>query len=74
LSIRAADSFMSMSRRIPNGVVVSQNDTPLPDGAHVEILMSPVEVPSELQSELNQWDKASNESWAMIDAWGAEDQ
>jgi hypothetical protein len=59
---------------VKNGVVVPQNDTPLPDGAHVEIVMSPAEVPPELQSELDQWDKASDEAWAMIDAWEAEEQ
>jgi hypothetical protein len=59
---------------VKNGVVVPQNDTPLPDGAHVEILLSPAEVPPELQSELAQWDKASDEAWAMIDEWEAEEQ
>jgi hypothetical protein len=59
---------------VKNGVVVPQNDTPLPDGAHVEILLSPVEMPPELQSELDQWDKASDEAWAMIDEWEAEEQ
>ena len=39
---------------VKNGVVVPQNDIPLPDGAHVEILLSPAEVPPELQSELDQ--------------------
>jgi hypothetical protein len=59
---------------VKNGVVVPQNDTPLPDGAHVEILLSPAEVPPELQAELAQWDKASDEAWAMIDEWEAEEQ
>jgi hypothetical protein len=59
---------------VKNGVVVPQNDTPLPDGAHVEIVLSPAEVPPELQFELDQWDKASDEAWAMIDAWEAEEQ
>ena len=58
---------------VKNGVVVPQNDTPLPEGAHVEILMSPAEMPPELQSELNQWEKASDEAWAMIDEWEAEE-
>ena len=59
---------------VKNGVVVPQNDTPLPDGAHVEILLSPAEVPPELQSELDRWEKASDEAWAMIDEWEAEEQ
>jgi hypothetical protein len=59
---------------VKNGVVVPQNDTPLPDGAHVEILLSPAEVPPELQAELAQWEKASDEAWTMIDAWEAEEQ
>ena len=59
---------------VRNGVVVPQNDTPLPDGAHVEIVMSPAEVPPELQSELDQWEKASDEAWAMINEWEVEEQ
>ena len=59
---------------VKNGVIVPQNDTPLPDGAHVEIVLSPAEVPPELQSELAQWDEASDEAWAMIDEWEAEEQ
>jgi hypothetical protein len=59
---------------VKNGVVVPQNDTPLPNGVHVEIVLSPAEVPPELQSELDQWDKASDEAWAMIDEWEADEQ
>jgi len=57
---------------VKNGVVVPQNDTPLPDGAHVDIVISPADVTPELKSELDQWDKASDEAWAMIDQWEAE--
>ena len=59
---------------VKNGVVVPQNDTPLPDGARVDILISPTDVTPALESELDQWDKASDEAWAMIDAWEAEEQ
>jgi hypothetical protein len=59
---------------VKNGMVVPQNDTPLPDGAHVDILIGPADVTPELQSELDQWDKASDEAWAMIDQWEAEEQ
>jgi hypothetical protein len=59
---------------VKNGVVVPQNDTPLPDGAHVEILLSPAEVPPALHSEWDRWEKASNEAWTMIDAWEADEQ
>jgi hypothetical protein len=31
-------------------------------------------MPPELQSALDQWEKASDEAWAMIDAWEAEEQ
>jgi hypothetical protein len=58
---------------VKNGVVVPQNDTPLPDGTHVEIVMSPAEVPPELKAELAQWERASDEAWAMIDEWEAEE-
>ena len=59
---------------VKNGVVVPQNDTPLPDGVHVDILIDPADVPPALQSELDQWDKASDEAWAMIDQWEVEEQ
>jgi len=59
---------------VKNGIVVPQNDTPLPEGAHVDIILGPGEVPASLQAELAQWDKASEEAWAMIDQWETEDQ
>ena len=59
---------------VKNGVVVPQNATPVPEGAHVEIVLRPTEVPPELRSELDQWEKASDEAWAMIDEWEAEEQ
>ena len=59
---------------VKNGVVVPQNDIPLPDGARVDILISPTDVTPELEAELDQWDKASDEAWAMIDRWEAEER
>lgn len=59
---------------VKNGIVVPQNDTPLPDGAHVDILISPADVTPELKSELDQWEKASDEAWAMMDQWEAEER
>jgi hypothetical protein len=31
-------------------------------------------VTPELKSELDQWDKASEEAWAMIEQWEAEER
>jgi hypothetical protein len=59
---------------VKNGMVVPQNDTPLPDGTHVGILIGPADVTPELKSELDQWDKASDEAWAMIEQWEAEER
>jgi len=59
---------------VKNGVVVPQNDTPLPDGIHVDILIGPADVTPELQSELDQWDKASDEAGAVIDQAEVEEQ
>jgi hypothetical protein len=59
---------------VKNGLVVPQSDTPLPDGAHVDIILGPADMPPELQAELAQWEKASDEAWAMIDEWEAEEQ
>ena len=35
---------------VKNGVVVPQNDTPLPDGADVDIVIGAADVPPELQA------------------------
>lgn len=59
---------------VKNGIVVPQNDTPLPDGAHVDILISPADVTPDLKSELDQWEKASDEAWAMMDQWEEEER
>jgi predicted DNA-binding antitoxin AbrB/MazE fold protein len=56
---------------VKNGVVVPLNDVPLPDGARVDILIYPTDVTPELEGEWGQWDKASDEAWAMIDRWEA---
>jgi hypothetical protein len=58
---------------VKNGLVVPQSDTPLPDGAHVDIVLGPADIPPELRAELAQWEKASDEAWAMIDEWETED-
>jgi hypothetical protein len=54
---------------VKNGLVVPQNDTPLPDGTHVEIIIGPADVTPALQAEFDQWEQASDEAWAMIDRW-----
>ena len=41
---------------VKNGLVVPQHDTPLPEGAHVGILMGPAEMTSAWQAELAQWE------------------
>ena len=58
---------------VKNGMVIPQNDTPLPEGAHVDIILGPADVTPELQAEWEQWDKASDEAWAMIDRWEADE-
>jgi hypothetical protein len=59
---------------VKNGLVVRQNDIPLPEGAHVDILIGAAEVTPALQAECDQWEQASDEAWAMIDRWEAEAQ
>ena len=50
-----------------DGVVVPRGDTSLPDGLHVSILVSRSDITPELQAEWEQWDKAGDEAWTMID-------
>ncbi|MCI0464363.1 MAG: hypothetical protein L0Z62_46100 [Gemmataceae bacterium] len=47
---------------VKNGVLVP--NAPLPEGAFVEVhvLRGPIEVPPELQAELDAWDRASAEA------------
>ncbi len=59
---------------VKNGIVVPQNDTPLPDGAHVDIILGAADVTPPLQAEFEQWEQASDEAWAMIDQWEMEEQ
>lgn len=59
---------------VKNSLVVPQNDTPLPEGARVDILIGPAEMTPELQAELAQWEQASDEAWTMIDRWETEDR
>jgi hypothetical protein len=66
------------SRGIPgivkDGVVVPQSENALPDGAHVEIFLQTGDIPPELAAELDAWEKAGDEAWAMIDQWEEENQ
>jgi hypothetical protein len=59
---------------LKNGLVVPQHDTPLPEGACVDILIGPAEMTLELRAELAQWEQASDEAWTMIDQREAEDR
>ena len=57
---------------VKGGVAVPQHEMSLPEGISVEIHIKPADMTPELESELDQWDKASAEAWAMIDKWEAE--
>ncbi len=58
---------------VRNGVVVPQTDEKLPDGTHVEIMLEPQAMSRQFQQELASWDRASDESWAMIDQLEADE-
>ena len=51
---------------VRDGVVVPQSNERLPEGTHVEIRLEPGDVPAGLKSEIEAWDKASDESWKWI--------
>ncbi len=70
----STDSRASIPGIVKNGVVVPQTNHMLAEGTHVEIVVEPLSVPPELQEELNAWDRASDDAWAMIDKWEAEEQ
>ncbi len=52
---------------VKNGVVVPQSNVPLPEGSHVEIRLQPGDMPLALKTEIEAWDKASDESWNWIE-------
>lgn len=68
------DNRPSIPGIVKNGVVVPQTDKALAEGTRVEIVVEPSEMPKELKEELAAWDRASDEAWAMIDKWEAENQ
>lgn len=74
-----ADSIMSTDNRIvlgvvKNGVVVPHSGNELPDGAYVNIVLQPAEMPQERREEIAAWQRAGNQSWQMIDKWEADEQ
>jgi hypothetical protein len=57
---------------VKNGVVVPQANYELPDGAHVNIVLQPAEMPQELLAELEAWQRAGDQAWQLIDQWESE--
>lgn len=70
----STDSSESIPGIVKNGVVVPQSREPLAEGTHVEIVVDPSRIPEELRAEIKAWDSASDEAWAMIEKWEAEEQ
>ncbi len=73
------ETIMSTDNRIipgivKNGVVVPQSGIELPDGAHVNIVLQPADIPQELKEELAAWQRAGSNAWQIIDKWEIEDQ
>ena len=58
---------------VRNGVVIPQTENQLPEGTHVEIVLQPTGMTPELKAELDGWERAGDEAWAMIDKWESED-
>ena len=48
---------------VRDGVVGPQSNQRLPEGTHVEIRLEPGDVPAGHKSEIEAWEKASDESW-----------
>jgi hypothetical protein len=49
-----------------------QSNAPLPDGAHVDIVIGTPEVSRSLAAEFESWESASDEAWNMITEWESE--
>ena len=52
---------------VRNSVVVPQPGARLSEGTHVRILVPGPSMPPALRAELEAWDRASEESWGLID-------
>ena len=70
----STDSPVSIPGIVKNGVIVPQTNEGLAEGTHVEIVVEPTTIPAELKAEMQAWDHASDEAWAMIEKWEAEEQ
>ncbi|QDV56726.1 hypothetical protein [Rosistilla oblonga] len=68
------DSRASIPGIVKDGVIVPQASQQLAEGTHVEIVVEPESIPAELRAEMLAWDQASDEAWAMIEKWEAEEQ
>jgi hypothetical protein len=58
---------------VKNGLVVPQGNTPLPEGAQVEIVIPAPGLSAELSLELDAWERANDEAWSQIDQWEREE-
>jgi hypothetical protein len=65
-----------ISGLVKNGVVVPQGPNQLQEGTLVAIVVPPPspELASELLTELDAWERVSDEAWALIDQWEREEQ
>jgi hypothetical protein len=54
---------------VKNGVILPEGDAELPEGSRVQIIVAAGRIPPDLQAELEAWDRASDEAWAIIDQW-----
>jgi hypothetical protein len=68
-SIRMETNRLVIPGIVKGGVVVPQSESPLPEGAHVDIVIAPAEVTAELKAEFDRWEQASDESWQFIEQW-----
>ena len=65
---------ITMTGTVTNGVIIP--NSPLPEGAQVEIRMNDVslEIPPDLQEELAAWQQASAEALALVERLAEEDE
>ena len=54
---------------VKDEVAVPQHEMSLPEGIRVEILVRPADITTELELDLDRWEKASDEAWTIIDEW-----
>ena len=58
---------------VKNGVVVPNDASRLPEGARVQIVLTPEVIPVDHKDEFDDWERVRHEAWRPMDEWEKEE-